>query len=110
MKTFLNDLTSKSELDLLIQQAVKPTIISISRSNSFGAHWLNRILELVKNKYQERIIIHAFYLDQPDRVMSVLGERRTIITYFVKEQEIKDIITGSVAKAIFNKKLIRLLS
>lgn len=105
MKTSIKELNDKKMLDQIIAHADKPTIICIARKYSFGAHWLGRILKKVVLKYEDQIIIHAYYLEEPAKIMSLLGEGNSLITYFIKDKEIKSRVTGSVAKSTFDRKL-----
>jgi len=105
MKIIEREISSKRILDTLIAQATIPMIISISRKHSFGAHWLKRMLEQIQLQYEDQIEIHAFYLEDPAKIMAILGEGKSMLAYFVKEKEIKSHITGSVSRATFNAKL-----
>ena len=105
MRTLTEELNDKVALDRIIEKAVEPTIISISRKHSFGAQWLNRMLKKVLAEYEDEITIHTFYLEDPVKLMSLLGEGKSMITYFIKDKEIKSRLTGSVAKSLFDKKL-----
>ena len=110
MKIIEKEISSKKVLDTLIAQATVPMIISISRRHSFGAHWLQRILKKIQLGYGDQIEIHAFYLENPTKIMAILGEGRALVIYFVKENEIKSHLTGSVSKATFDAKLAMILS
>lgn len=109
METYNQIFFNKEVFDKLLEKATSPTIISVSRNNSFGAHWLKRLLNNIKSKYQDEIHIHTYYIEDPDRIMSILGEGRSMVTYFIKENKIKDRLTGSVSKKIFHEKLSNIL-
>lgn len=109
METYNQDFFTKEIFDTLLKKAKSPTLISVSRNNSFGAHWLKRILEKVKNKYPSEINIYTFYVEDPDKIISVLGEDKSMITYFVKENKIQARLAGSVSKTIFYQKLSNIL-
>lgn len=109
METYNQNFFNKEVFDTLLEKAKSPTIISVSRNNSFGAHWLKRLLDSVKNKYQGEISIYTFYLEDPDKIMSLLGEGRSMITYFIKEKKINARLTGSVSKNKFYEKLSNIL-
>jgi len=68
------------------------------------------MLGKVKLEYEDRIAIHAFYVEDPAKIMALLGEGKSMITYFVKEQEIKSHLTGSVSKANFDTKLAMIIT
>lgn len=110
MKTIIEESSKTIQLDTLIEQSTTPMIISVSRKHSFGARWSDRVLAVVKDKYKAGIIIHTFYLEDLVKVVSMLGEEKSMIIYFVKEKEIKASLTGSVAKSIFRKKLSLIIS
>lgn len=110
MKTISKNSSREIQLNTLVQQANTPMIISVSRKHSFGARWSDRVLASVKEKYQEAITIHTFYLEDSTKVFSMLGEERSMVLYFVKNKEIKASLSGSVAKSIFQKKLSSIIS
>ncbi len=110
MKTSTKELNEKVALDAIIKKAIHPTIISIARKHSFGAQWLRRMLRKVQLKHEDRIVIHVFYLEDPVMIMSLLGEGKSMITYFIKDKEIKSRLTGSVSKTTFDQLLSTIIS
>lgn len=103
------ELVNKSDIDTIIEQSIAPTIIGIARKHSFGARWINYILDSLENEYKNQFLIFIYHYENTNKVVSFLGEKKSLIMYLVKDKEIKSCIAGSVAKSIFREELEKFL-